>query len=302
MFTTRLFLLLPFQWRGWRKTSALPTALTQLTRRSGFWFLSLYSQVCSFPFLLHVWLQLSIKRYTKAASLTDLFNSLPSLSYVRLPTLLQRTCAEIKPFIIVSIWIIKNVAFFLFIYLVVLCWVKWPPAIYSKAWHILKPPLSKTDLLVLMLIYMKYNRNFTAILHFVFSSLNEFAIWLNQRVLVWIFIYSFSLARSHHPSLHVIMTPSPKSSAGGYVGLKKGTPSCLFYMKFPIWVMVKPELFDDSTWGTRGNNHTWPYSMRPPWALHSSLFSKGIFHPLVNLKFMHFQEVVWKRQLQRGES
>lgn len=117
MFTTRLFLLLPFQWQGWRKISALPTALTQLTRRSGFWFLSLYSQVCSFPFLLHVWLQLSIKRYTKAASLTDLFNSLPSLSYVRLPTLLQRTCAEIKPFIIVSIWIIKNVAFFFYLFI-----------------------------------------------------------------------------------------------------------------------------------------------------------------------------------------
>lgn len=142
---------------------------------------------------------------------------------------------------------LKCCFFFLFIYLVVLCWVKWPPAIYSKAWHILKPPLSRTNFLVLMLIYMKYNRNFTAILHFVFSSLNEFAIWLNQRVLVWIFIYSFSLARSHHPSLHVIMTPSPKSSAGGYVGLKKGTPGCLLYMKFPIWVMVKPKLFDDST-------------------------------------------------------
>lgn len=38
----------------------------------------------------------------------------PSSSYVRLPTLLQRTCTEIKPFIILSIWIIKNVAFFFF--------------------------------------------------------------------------------------------------------------------------------------------------------------------------------------------
>lgn len=145
VFTSHFVLLLPFQWQsGSKKTTALPAAvMLQCTTRSGFWLLALPAEVLFSLFLLPVWLGLSIKRCTKAASLTDPLNNLPALSYVRLPTLLQRTCIKIKPFFRVSIWIIENKLLF-FIYLLVLCWVKLPPAVCPKAQRMLQPPLSKT--------------------------------------------------------------------------------------------------------------------------------------------------------------
>lgn len=204
-----------------------PSCCSHATAHNAVRILAPFSLCWSFfLFLLSVWLGLSIKRCTKAAFLTDPLNKLPALSYVRLPTFLQRTCSEIKLFFRVSTWIIENKLLF-FIYLLVLCWVKLPPAVYPKAKHMLQPPLSKTDFLVFVLIYMECNRNFIVILHFVFSSLNGFARWNTQPEEFGLdFYFQLFFGEKPPPSLHVNMIPCLKSSTGGDVGLKNGTFGC----------------------------------------------------------------------------
>lgn len=119
IFTSLFVLLLPFQWQNGRQTTALPTAVVlQLTTRSGFWLPSLPAEVIFSLFLLPAWLRLSIKRGTKAASLTDPLNNLPALSSVRLPTLLQTTYTKIKPPpSVFQSELLKISSYFLFIFL-----------------------------------------------------------------------------------------------------------------------------------------------------------------------------------------